>query len=168
MTGKKFRMFVGPNGSGKSTLIEEISREFNIGYFINADKIEVSLNSQRYLDCSDFFPNPVSNEELERFLTSYKKDERFRDGDFKGIEIRENFLICHQEIKSYHAAVIGEFRSLDLLSDAFLAVDRAFIIDSSNKNRDVILEKRNREILLHQESIPDWVADYLLEKLKLY
>jgi predicted ABC-type ATPase len=243
MTDKKFRMFAGPNGSGKSTLIEEISRDFNIGYFINADKIEATLNSKRYLDCSDFFPNPVSHEELELFLASYKKDERFRDGDFKGIEIRENFLICHQDIKSYHAAVIGEFfrekllledntfsfetvmshnskiefirkakekgfatylyfictvdpeiniqrvknrvvegghhveagkvasryfRSLQLLSDAFLAVDRAFIIDSSNKSRDVILEKRNKEVLLHQESIPDWVAEYLLEKLKLY
>ena len=40
-------MFAGPNGSGKSTLIKEISKEFNVGYFINADQIEAALNSKK-------------------------------------------------------------------------------------------------------------------------
>jgi predicted ABC-type ATPase len=43
MINKKLRMFAGPNGSGKSTLIEEIRKTFNIGFFINADKIEAYL-----------------------------------------------------------------------------------------------------------------------------
>ena len=59
------------------------------------------------------------------------------------------------------------FRSLELLSSAFVEVDRAFIIDSTNTGRDVILEKRHDEILLHQEAVPDWVVEYLLNKLKL-
>lgn len=242
MTSKKFRMFAGPNGSGKSTLIKEISREFNVGYFINADQIEASLNSKKYLDCLAFSPKPISDEKWKAFLSTYHKDSRFAGGEFDNITVKEGFLICSQTINSYQAAVIAEFfrenllqadqtfsfetvmshtskveflrkakqhgftnylyfictrdpainlqrvnnrvaegghpveegkvtsryfRSLELLSSAFVAVDRAFIIDSTNTSRDVILEKRHDEILVHQEVVPDWVVEYLLDKLKL-
>lgn len=242
MNNKKLRMFAGPNGSGKSTLIEEISKTFNIGYFINADKIEAYLNSKKFFDCSEFLPNPVVQEEWKAFLSNYNDDERVVYRNFEGFEIKENFFTCNQAINSYHAAVVAEFfreilllenqtfsfetvmsheskvaflkkakqkgfttylyfictsdpkinlqrvknrvfegghdvreektisryfRSLDLLSNAFLSVDRAFIIDSSNTSWDVVLEKRKNEVLLHQETVPDWVAEYLLDKLKL-
>jgi predicted ABC-type ATPase len=242
MINKKLRMFAGPNGSGKSTLIEEIRKTFNIGFFINADKIEAYLKSKKFFDCSEFFPNPVLQVEWEAFLSKYDADERGVYRNFEGLKIKENFFTCNQEINSYHAAVIGEFfrenllrenytfsfetvmshetkvafirkakqegfttylyfictrdpkinvqrvrnrvfegghdvgeekiksryfRSLELLKDAFLAVDRAFIIDSSNISRDVILEKRNDDVVVHQETVPDWVAEFLLDKLKL-
>lgn len=235
-------MFAGPNGSGKSTLIKEISKEFNVGYFINADQIEAALNSKKYLDCLAFSPKPISDEKWEAFLSAYLTDSRFAGGEFENIEVKENFLICNRTVNSYQASVIAEFfrenllqtdqtfsfetvmshtskvdflkkakqhgftnylyfictrdpainlqrvnnrvvegghhveegkvtsryfRSLELLSSAFVEVDRAFIIDSTNTGRDVILEKRHDEILLHQEAVPDWVIEYLLNKLKL-
>lgn len=57
------------------------------------------------------------------------------------------------------------FRSLENLQDAFLKVDRAFVIDSSNRNRNLILEKNGDTVLNHSELIPGWVNKYLLEKL---
>ena len=76
MINKKLRMFAGPNGSGKSTLIEEIRKSFNIGFFINADKIEAYLKSKKFFDCSEFSPNPVLQVEWEAFLSKYDADER--------------------------------------------------------------------------------------------
>jgi predicted ABC-type ATPase len=233
-------MFAGPNGSGKTTTIEKIRKNFNIGYFINADNIEALLKSQQYLDCLDFVPEPILPQELKKFLITYKMDERFRFSDFNGVTIKENFLTSSREISSYHAAVIAEFfrekllsmkytfsfetvmshqskvdflqqaklegfvtylyfictqdpdinvqrvknrvikgghdveagkiisryyRSLELLSSAFLVADKAYVLDSSNMSGDVIIEKQYDEVLLHQENVPDWVAEYLLEKL---
>jgi len=57
------------------------------------------------------------------------------------------------------------YRSLDLLFDAFQLADRAFILDSSNQNRTVVLEKNTNDILIHDANIPEWVAVYLLDKL---
>src|SRR5665811_873178 len=95
MNNKKFRMFAGPNGSGKSTLFEEISKRFNIGYYINADKIEASLKSKKYLECADFFPKNIFQEEWDLFLLNHDADERLRSIDFKGIQIKENFVVCN-------------------------------------------------------------------------
>lgn len=58
------------------------------------------------------------------------------------------------------------FRSLELLYDAFLLSDRAFVIDSSNKTRSVIVEKREQRVLIHNQLIPEWIIIYLLDKLK--
>jgi len=58
------------------------------------------------------------------------------------------------------------YRSLGLLFDAFMIADRAFIIDSSNKNRDVVLEKKKNQIMVLKESIPEWVNKYLLDKIE--
>jgi predicted ABC-type ATPase len=59
------------------------------------------------------------------------------------------------------------YKSLDLLADAFKIVDRAFILDSSNKNRDVILEKEGNQIFVRNELVPEWIEEYLINRLKL-
>ena len=56
-------------------------------------------------------------------------------------------------------------RSLELLSEAFLIAYRAFILDSSNKNRDVIIEKKGNEIIFYQQYVPEWIGLYVLDKL---
>lgn len=48
-----------------------------------------------------------------------------------------------------------------------MLADRAFILDSSNENRDVILEKNDKDLILHDKTVPEWVVKYLLNKLKL-
>ncbi|AFL85057.1 hypothetical protein Belba_2503 [Belliella baltica DSM 15883] len=59
------------------------------------------------------------------------------------------------------------YRSLELLYDAFIIADRAFVIDSSNRNRDVIVEKNKNKITIHNQNAPTWVAKYLLDKFNI-
>ena len=58
------------------------------------------------------------------------------------------------------------YRSLELLPKAFLLADRAFVIDNSNVNRTVILEKNDKDVLLHTSKVPEWVNEFLLKKLE--
>lgn len=57
------------------------------------------------------------------------------------------------------------YRSLNLLHSAFSIADRAFILDSSNKFRNVVVEKKQDEIIVHQNKVPEWIGEYLLDKL---
>lgn len=59
------------------------------------------------------------------------------------------------------------FRSLELLKDAFLLSDRSFIIDTSNRNRNLIIEKKGSEVKIKHAIIPGWVDHYLIKKLNL-
>ncbi len=59
------------------------------------------------------------------------------------------------------------FRSLENLHEAFIKSDRAFIIDSSNRNRNLVMEKNENTVIIHSDLIPGWVNQYLLGKLNL-
>lgn len=108
MSNKKFRIFCGPNGSGKSTLISQINKNFNIGYFVNADEIEKLFNLQHYFDCSTISYRNLSQSEWVDFLKKLP-DSRINNLSFEGIEIKENFFISTRKINSYHASIIAEF-----------------------------------------------------------
>jgi predicted ABC-type ATPase len=65
-------------------------------------------------------------------------------------------------------------KALDLLSSAFLASDRAFIIDNSEEvsvdselKNNVILEKKGSKLIYHSQLIPEWVDTYILSKIQL-
>lgn len=51
---KRLRVFAGPNGSGKSTLFQEISNQFNAGYFVNSDEIEQEISKTGYINLEKF------------------------------------------------------------------------------------------------------------------
>ena len=59
------------------------------------------------------------------------------------------------------------FRSLEQLYPAFLIADRAFVIDSSNRNRNLIIEKNDTKVTIHTDPVPGWVDEYLISKLTL-
>ena len=59
------------------------------------------------------------------------------------------------------------FRSLEQLYPAFLVAERAFVIDSSNRSRNLIIEKNQDQVTLHTQTVPGWVDEYLISKLKL-
>ncbi|SIT18621.1 Predicted ABC-type ATPase [Belliella pelovolcani] len=237
---KKFRMFSGPNGSGKSTLIQEVKKNYNVGFFINADEIEVKVNKFKFLDISEFTNKSINQNNWNSFLASLNTNDIRIKEEFPEIIISDKFLICKKGINSYQAAIMAEFfrnillenektfsfetvmshpskvdflkkakqagfstylyfictqdpkiniqriinrvvkgghdvdqqktvqryyRSLELLYDAFMISDRAFVIDSSNRNRDVIVEKNKNIITIHNQNIPEWIAKYLLNKL---
>ena len=56
------------------------------------------------------------------------------------------------------------YRSLNLLNEAFQLSDRAFVLDSSNQRRNLIVEKKENTINIQNQNIPEWVAIYLLDK----
>lgn len=54
MRAKRLRIFAGPNGSGKSTIESIVSSKYNIGKFINADRIEQILRRRRKLSFNTY------------------------------------------------------------------------------------------------------------------
>lgn len=106
---KRFRMFAGSNGSGKSTLIEEISKNYDIGYYINADIIESDLNDKGYLVCSHFSSVTLTQQMWEEFKGLYKEDTRFDPSIFNTIKITDNILTIENKSNSYTAALMLSF-----------------------------------------------------------
>jgi predicted ABC-type ATPase len=51
---KRLRIFAGPNGSGKSTIESIVSSKYNIGKFINADRIEHILRRRGKLSFNSY------------------------------------------------------------------------------------------------------------------
>ena len=57
------------------------------------------------------------------------------------------------------------FYTLGLLKDAFLLSDSAFIIDTTIDRGEIILEKKNSQVSILVDEIPEWVDQYLLKFL---
>jgi len=234
-------MFAGPNGSGKSTLIKEVRKSYNIGFFINADEIESELKKKNFIEISDYSNKILTQSDWDEFLGKADKNDLRFAGVFPVVLLKDNYLICKEELNSYHCSLIADFlrnklldqdqtfsfetvmshdskieflrtakekgfttylyfictqdpkiniqrisnrvekgghdvntkkaydryfRSLGLLFNAFILADRAFVIDSSNKSREVVLEKNQNQILVLKDIIPEWVDKYLLEKIE--
>ncbi|GJH40290.1 hypothetical protein RCZ04_08400 [Capnocytophaga sp. HP1101] len=106
---KRFRMFAGPNGSGKSTLIEDVRKVCHIGYFINADIIETQLKTKGFINCEDFLPTKVTQEEWFSFLTTTIENKEIELSDLEGLRIVDDILVSTTTINSYIAAVIADF-----------------------------------------------------------
>lgn len=58
------------------------------------------------------------------------------------------------------------YRSLNLLFDAFQLADRVYVLDNSTKKRNVVLEKKASKIEIYNEEIPEWIGQYILDKLE--
>lgn len=58
------------------------------------------------------------------------------------------------------------YKSMELLKDAFLSADRAFILDNSTEDKlGVLVEKDGDTVHIHSKVVPQWVKIYLLDKL---
>ncbi len=114
---KRLRMFAGPNGSGKSTMLDEVNRQFNIGYYVNADAIELELRKHQFVDLKDY--NIEGNQSIfQQFLlksTLYKKAEK---ADFSlQLALTKNQIINYStQSFSYEAALIAAFIRQELLN----------------------------------------------------
>ncbi len=67
---KRLRVFAGPNGSGKTTLYEIVSKNCDLGTFVNADFIEKELRDSMKLDFSSFNLSLSNQLFSDRFKTS--------------------------------------------------------------------------------------------------
>lgn len=60
------------------------------------------------------------------------------------------------------------YNSIELLSQAFVNADRAYIFDNSTDNQvqNVLIEKKGNHVEIYSEEIPEWVQIYLLDKIE--
>lgn len=57
------------------------------------------------------------------------------------------------------------YKSLALLKSAFTIADRAYVIDSTSFKNSLILEKKDNQLIFHNQNAPEWVIKYLLKFL---
>lgn len=126
---KRLRVFAGPNGSGKSTLFEEFSKNYNAGYFINADYLEKILDTKGLIDLESFGIK-TTKEELNQFYTkdsSISLIEKSEEKGFKiNLEIKENFIVSHSKTSnSYEGSLISSF-----LRDKLIENNQSFCFET--------------------------------------
>lgn len=114
MITQRLRVIAGPNGSGKTTLTRFLRQTFNFsfGYYVNADDIQLSLESKGYFDFADFAIN-VTEEELKHFFKSHALQKQSPEMNFT---ISANRL--HNSItktNGYFAAILSDFIRQQLL-----------------------------------------------------
>lgn len=110
---KRLRVFAGPNGSGKSTLFEEFKKNYNPGYFINADELEKLLSNTGLIDLNNIGIKATATD-----LAVFKKSKEARtliekataSGHSIDIEIKENFIVDKaKDTHSYEASLTAAF-----------------------------------------------------------
>lgn len=77
---KRLRVFAGPNGSGKTTLFNEFKKQYDPGYFINADKLEKQLANNGFIDLQ-----AIGLKASEKELTSFSKTKEAKSLVVKSI-----------------------------------------------------------------------------------
>lgn len=110
---KRLRIFAGPNGSGKSTLFEEFSKNYNTGYFINADYLEKTLQTKGLIDL-DSFNIKTTSQDLKDFFNKENTKTLINTAKAKGLDIsldiKENFIVSlSKNPNSYEGSLISSF-----------------------------------------------------------
>lgn len=113
MQNKRIRVFAGPNGSGKSTLFNEFSKNYNTGFFINADELEKKLAVSGLIDLNEIGVT-ATQQDLEDFKASEASKTLFQKANKSGhkidVFIKENFIVdTLKETHSYEGAFIASF-----------------------------------------------------------
>lgn len=112
-SNKRIRVFAGPNGSGKSTLFHEFSKNYNTGFFINADILEKKLADSGLIDLS-VLGLDVTQQDLDAFKMLASSQSLFRKANEAGhqinIFVKNNFIVdASKETHSYEGAFIASF-----------------------------------------------------------
>ena len=109
----RIRIFAGPNGSGKTTMYTELSKNYNSGFFINADEIEKTLQTKGLIDLTE-----LSLKSTQEELDNFKKTEEIisllqkanRENYIIDVKVSENFIINKpRNTNSYEASFTASF-----------------------------------------------------------
>lgn len=140
-------IFAGPNGSGKSTIKAGIESTLpNLGYYVNADEIEVILQEKQQISLSDYGVKTT----LDSFIAFYKAsswkkarfDTLFSQADQTAITITSNVLHLEPEwIGGYTAAIICDFIRQELIN---VKRDFSFETVMSHPSKLLILQKAKK------------------------
>jgi predicted ABC-type ATPase len=112
-SNKKIRVFAGPNGSGKSTLFHEFAKNYNTGFFINADILEKRLSDTGLIDLKEI-GLVATQADLDDFMTIGSSKTLIEKATAEGhpidIFVKENFIVdASKETHSYEGAFIASF-----------------------------------------------------------
>lgn len=111
MPPKRLRLFAGPNGSGKTTIVEKISRDYNLGFIVNADDIEkrLKLEGSYSLKEQDIYATT-------EMMKDYIREEGFSMQKISDLHYVDSISVTEQQIQlpvafvnSYVAADIAGF-----------------------------------------------------------
>lgn len=141
-SSKKIRIFAGPNGSGKSTLFNQFSKNYNTGFFINADELEKKLALSGLIDLSEIGITATQND-LDLFkllpssVTLFEKAKQ--EGHIIDVEIKENFIVdTLKETHSYEGAFIASF-----IRNLLIAQNKSFSFETVMSHESKIEEIQN-------------------------
>lgn len=101
-------MAAGPNGSGKSSFINDLKKEVNLGYYINADEIEYSLAKQKFLDFDNFGLKINSTDLLKALQKNSTLIGKSTNSVKKNIRIENNLLVT-KHTDSYLSSFVADF-----------------------------------------------------------
>lgn len=119
MYHKRLRMFAGPNGSGKSTVFKELEDEhnFDLGIYLNADKIAEKLTKSKSLQIEDFGINSTYKEsDFQNFITTHTLyNKASLEGYSINLTLESNSIHHNSESVSYEAAILADFFRQELM-----------------------------------------------------
>lgn len=114
---KRLRVFAGPNGSGKTTLYGIISKECDLGIFVNADIIEKELREKGFFNFQSYnlkldYPFFVDHFSSSTFFQSANGDALLENlySENNSVYLKDVSLL-----NSYFAAYIADFTREQLL-----------------------------------------------------
>lgn len=147
-----------------------------LGVYINADEIEKNIKAGDALDFSEFAVIPDAAQFLD-FLKKHPvlKKSSIADEVIAKISLSGSKLYLNGVVfDSYLASAISDYirhqlnkHSLDLLADAIITSDRAFIFDNSGiPGGHVWLAEitNSRELEIQSSELPNWFNDAVLKK----
>lgn len=117
----RLRVFAGPNGSGKSTIKEIVASNYDLGYYVNADDIELEIKNNPFFDLKKFNINCSCFEFKEFFKNSTLLIKEKRAFFVEYINLFDSVVdFSLIAFDSYYASVLSDFIRNKLLETGSL------------------------------------------------
>jgi predicted ABC-type ATPase len=167
----RLRVFVGPNGSGKSSLVKKIRDEHGvrIGFFVNADQIELAIKTVGYYDFQQlglaihqdefvsFFKASSLNEKLDQMQAEtdlkFQKSKVFVDKRFHNSYVAALFadFARNQLLKTGNTfsfeSVFSDKRKLEFLENARSSGYRIYLYFVTTNDSSINVERVKQRVL---------------------
>lgn len=121
LKGRRLRVFAGPNGSGKTTIFRQIAETFDIGYYVNADDLEVQLINTKKIELTPFGLTDLQEHEFAHFQNNHSILQKAQQSGFQlnlTYSGAENCIIDSNpktDTYSYETALIADFLRIKLI-----------------------------------------------------
>jgi len=112
MATSRVRMFADPNGSGKSDLICRLQHsDLPLGPIVNADQTLAKLERSGFIDLKPFKLSDITRDDWNASVNGIDElSSRVKKaGKVPSVDIKEDMLVCDDELNAYTAALISDF-----------------------------------------------------------